>query len=106
MIEYGKNRGSNLESSRTATNTTAVNSCSLSSNTSTFIIKGRKSALREAYTRSLSVKHSYYCVTGDELVKSYKPFVPLLRAQIYQLGGSSLILTTVEKETFQAIKDL
>jgi two-component system sensor histidine kinase VicK len=107
MIEYGKNCGSNLESSRTITNTaTPVNSRSLSSNTSTFIIKGRKSALREAYTRSLSVKHSYYCVTGDELVKSYKPFVPLLRAQIDQLGGSSLILTTVEKKTFQAIRDL
>ena len=54
------------------TNTTTpppVNSRSLSSNTTTFIVKGRKNALREAYNKSLSVKHSYYCVTGDELVK-------------------------------------
>jgi len=108
MIDYENKYDSNLESSPNTTNTTTppVNSRSLSSNTSTFIVKGRKNALREAYNRSLSVKHSFYCVTGDELVKSYKPFVPLLQAQIDQLGGSSLIITNIEKETLQAIKDL
>ncbi|MDP9286962.1 MAG: hypothetical protein M3P08_02050 [Thermoproteota archaeon] len=52
-----------------------TNSSAFSSNTSTFIIKGRKRALREAYDRSLNVKHSYYCITGDELVNSYKQFL-------------------------------
>lgn len=98
-----------MNTSTNTTNTTTpppVNYRSLSSNTTTFIVKGRKNALREAYNKSLSVKHSYYCVTGDELVKSYKPFVPLLQAQIDKLGGSSLIITNVEKETLQAVKDL
>jgi two-component system, OmpR family, sensor histidine kinase VicK len=83
-----------------------TNSSALSFNTSTFIIKGRKRALREAYNRSLNVKHSYYCIIGDELVKSYKPFLPLLQDQVYRRAGSSYILTNIEKETFQAIKDL
>lgn len=69
-----------------ATTPPPVNSRSLSPNTTTFIVKGRKNALREAYNKSLSVKHSYYCVTGEELVKSYKPFVPLLQAHIDNLG--------------------
>src|SRR5947209_18108006 len=108
MIDYENKYDSNLESSPNTTNTTSppVNSRSFSSNTSTLIIKGRKNALREAYNRSLSVKHSYYCVTGDELVKSYKPFVPLLQTQINQLGGSSLIITNIEKETILTMKDL
>jgi signal transduction histidine kinase len=108
MIDCENKYDSNLESSSNATNTTTptVNSRSLSSNSSTFVIKGRKNVLRESYNRSLSVKHSYYCVTGDELVKSYKPFVPLLKTQIQQLGGSSLIITNIEKETLQTIKDL
>ena len=83
-----------------------TNSSALSSNTSTFIITGRKRALREAYNRSLNVKHSYYCIIGDELVKSDKPFLPLLQDQVYRRGGSSYIITNIEKETFQAIKDL
>lgn len=107
MIDCENKYDSNLESSSNTTHTTTpVNSRSFSSNTSTFVIKGRKNALGEAYNRSLSVKHSYYCVTGDELVKSYKPFVPLLKTQIKQLGGSSLIITNIEKETLQTIKDL
>src|SRR6266496_2163393 len=106
MIDYENKYDSNLESSPNTTNTTTppVNSRSLSSNTSTFIVKGRKNALREAYNRSLSVKHSFYCVTGDELVKSYKPFVPLLQAQIDQLGGSSLIITNIEKDTIFLVR--
>jgi len=83
-----------------------TNSSAIYSNTSTFIIKGRKRALREAYDRSLNVKHSYYCIIGDELIKSYKPFLPLLQDQVYRRGGSSYIITNIEKETFQAIKDL
>src|SRR5437899_457560 len=108
VIDNENKYDSNLDSSSNTTNTTTppVNSPSLISNTSTFIIKGRKNALREAYNRSLSVKHSHYCVTGDELVKSYKPFVPLLRAQITELGGSSLLISNIEKDTLQAIKDL
>ncbi len=108
MIDYKDKDGSKQESSTNTTNTTAapLNSLSLSSNISTIIINGRKNALREAYNRSLSVKHSYYCVTGDELVKSYKPFVRLLRTQIDQVRGSSLIITNIEKENLQAIKDL
>ncbi|HET7148830.1 MAG TPA: ATP-binding protein [Candidatus Nitrosopolaris sp.] len=102
MINYEDKYDSNLE---TAPNT-ANRSTPLSSHTSTFIIKGRKNALMEAYNKSLTVKHSYYCVTGEELVKSYKPFVPLLQVQIGQLGGSSLIITNLEKKTLQAIKDL
>jgi hypothetical protein len=57
----------------------------------TFIIKGRKRALQEAYSRSLSAKHSYYRVTGQERAKSYKPFLPLLRVTV-QHGGSSRII--------------
>lgn len=73
---------------------------------STFIIKGRKRALKEAYSRSLNVVRSYYCVTGDELAKSYVPFIPLLKDQVYLRGGSSYIITNIEKETIHAVKDL
>jgi signal transduction histidine kinase len=75
-------------------------------NATTFIIKGRKRALKEAYDRSLNVKHSYYCITGDELVKSYKPFIPLLKDQIFSRGGTSYIITIIERETLIAVKDL
>jgi hypothetical protein len=78
-----------------------TNSSALTSNTSTFIITGRKRALREAYNRSLNVKYSYYCI-----IESYKPFLALLQDQVYRRGGSSYIITNIEKETFQAIKDL
>ena len=73
---------------------------------STFIIKGRKRALKEAYGRSLNVVHSFYCITGDELVKSYIPFIPLLKDQILTRGGSSYIITNIEKGTILAVKDL
>jgi hypothetical protein len=76
------------------------------SRATTFIIKGRKRALKEAYERSLNVKHSYYCITGDELVKSYKPFIPLLQDQVFSRGGTSYIITNIEKETLIAVKDL
>jgi two-component system sensor histidine kinase VicK len=71
----------------------------------TFIIKGRKQALQEAYSRSLKAKHSYYYVTSEELTKSYKPFLPLLRLTV-QHGGSSRIITNIEKETISAVKEL
>ena len=74
--------------------------------TTTFIIRGRKRALKEAYDRSLNVKYSYYCITGDELVKSYRPFIPLLYNQVFGRGGRSYIMTNVEKETLVAVKDL
>jgi two-component system sensor histidine kinase VicK len=72
----------------------------------TFVIKGRKRALKEAYARSMNVKNSYYCITGNELAKSYKPFIPLLQSQVYKYGGSSLIITNIEKETIPAVKEL
>jgi two-component system sensor histidine kinase VicK len=71
----------------------------------TTIIKGRKQALQEAYSRSLTAKHSYYCVTGQELAKSYKPFLPLLKTTV-QHGGSSRIITNIEEETIAAVKEL
>jgi len=78
---------------------------SSSENATTFIIKGRKRALKEAYDRSLNVKHSYYCITGDELVKSYKPFIPLLKDQVSR-GGTSYIIANIGKETLIAVKVL
>ena len=57
MIDYENKYDSNLEAAPNTANsaTPPVNPRSLSSNTSTFIIKGRKNSLREAYNRSLSV---------------------------------------------------
>ncbi|HEV2877707.1 MAG TPA: HAMP domain-containing sensor histidine kinase, partial [Nitrososphaeraceae archaeon] len=69
-------------------------------------IKGRKKALQEAYRRSLTSIHDYYCITGDELTKSYKPFIPLLHARISQRAGSTQIITNIEKETIPAVKEL
>ena len=77
-----------------------------STDISTFIMKGRKQALKEAYNRSFYATHSYYCITGDELLKSYKPFIPLLKDHIFHRGGSSYILTNIEKENICAIKEL
>jgi two-component system sensor histidine kinase VicK len=87
--------------------TSTTDSASAPSDTpgNTTIIKGRKRALQEAYSRSLTAKHSYYCVTGQELAKSYKPFLPLLRTTV-QHGGSSRIITNIEKETIAAVKEL
>jgi hypothetical protein len=87
--------------------TTIANTTSTPSDTlgNTSIIKGRKRALQEAYSRSLTAKHSYYCVTGQELAKSYKPFLPLLKATV-QHGGSSRIITNIEEETIPAVKEL
>jgi two-component system sensor histidine kinase VicK len=73
---------------------------------STIVIKGRKKALQEAYRRSLTSVHDYYCITGDELTKSYKPFIPLLHARISQRAGSTQIITNIEKETISAVKEL
>ena len=73
---------------------------------STIVIKGRKKALQEAYRRSLTSIHDYYCITGDELTKSYKPFIPLLHARISQRVGSTQIITNIEKETIPAVKEL
>jgi hypothetical protein len=75
-----------------------TNSSALSSNTSTFIITGRKRALSEAYNRSLNFKHSYYCIIVYELVKSYKPFLALLKDQVYRRGGSSYIITNIYRK--------
>jgi signal transduction histidine kinase len=71
----------------------------------TRVIKGRKQALAEAYSRRLKAKHTLYCITGEELVKSYKPFVPLVRTSI-QDGGSSKIITNIEKGSIQAVNQL
>jgi two-component system sensor histidine kinase VicK len=73
---------------------------------STKVIKGRKKALQEAYRRSLTSVHDYYCITGDELTKSYKPFIPLLHVRISQRAGSTQIITNIEKETIPAVKEL
>jgi two-component system sensor histidine kinase VicK len=73
---------------------------------STKIIKGRKKALQEAFNRSLTSVNDYYCITGDELSKSYKPFLPLLNDRINKRHGSSRILTNIEKETIIAVNDL
>ena len=73
---------------------------------STIVIKGRKKALQEAYRRSQTSIHDYYCITGDELTKSYKPFIPLLHARISQRAGSTQIITNIEKETIPAVKEL
>lgn len=73
---------------------------------STIVIKGRKKALQEAYRRSLTSIRDYYCITGDELTKSYKPFIPLLHARISQRAGSTQIITNIEKETIPAVKEL
>ncbi|MGA9150308.1 MAG: hypothetical protein WBZ36_07005 [Candidatus Nitrosopolaris sp.] len=72
----------------------------------TRVIKGRKQALADAYSRRLKAKHALYCITGEELVKSYKPFVPLLRTSIQQHGGSSKIITNIEKGSIQAVNQL
>ena len=85
--------------------TTATDTDSSDTAGNTFIIKGRKQALQEAYSRSLKAKHSYYYVTSEELAKSYKPFLPLLRLTV-QYGGSSKIITNIEKETISAVKEL
>jgi signal transduction histidine kinase len=73
---------------------------------STIVIKGRKKALQEAYRRSLTSIHDYYCITGEELTKSYKPFIPLLHARISQRAGSTQIITNIEKETIPAVREL
>src|SRR5215471_19837231 len=72
----------------------------------TRILKGRKEALADAYSRRLKAKHTLYCITGEELVKSYKPFVPLVRTSIQQHGGSSKIITNIEKGSIQAVNQL
>src|SRR5215472_11509358 len=72
----------------------------------TRVIKGRKQALADAYSRRLKAKHILYCITGEELVKSYKPFVPLLRTSIQQHGGSSKIVTNIEKGSIKAVNEL
>ena len=73
---------------------------------STRVINGRKQALAEAYSRRLKAKHTLYCITGEELVKSYKPFLPLLRTSVHQHGGSSKIITNIEKDTILAVNEL
>src|SRR5215813_11194017 len=72
----------------------------------TRVIKGRKQALADAYSRRLKAKHTLYCINAEELVKSYKPFVPLLRTSIQQHGGSSKIITNIEKGSIQAVNQL
>jgi len=62
-----------------------------SDNKSTTIIKGRKRALQEAFKRSLTSIHDYYCITGEEMAKSYKPFIPLLKERINKRHGSTKI---------------
>jgi two-component system, OmpR family, sensor histidine kinase VicK len=72
----------------------------------TRVIKGRKQALADAYSRRLKAKHTLYCITGEELVKSYKPFVPVLRTSIQQHAGSSKIITNIETGSIEAVNQL
>lgn len=110
MIKDGgsENQGHNREefSTTAASDRISYSSSSDNSSSTTFIIKGRKRALREAYNRSLNVNHSCYCITGDELIKSYKPFLPLLHDQVFRRAGTSYIITNIEKETISAVKEL
>jgi two-component system, OmpR family, sensor histidine kinase VicK len=69
-------------------------------------IKGRKQALADAYSRRLKAKHTLYCITDEELVKSYKPFVPILQASIQQHDGSSKIITNIETGSIEAVNQL
>jgi len=73
---------------------------------STRVLNGRKQALADAYSRRLKAKHTLYCITGEELVKSYKPFVPLLQTSVQQYGGSSKIITNIEKDIIPAVNQL
>jgi len=73
---------------------------------STRVLNGRKQALADAYSRRLKAKHTLYCITGEELVKSYKPFVPLLQTSVQQHGGSSKIITNIEKDIIPAVNQL
>jgi signal transduction histidine kinase len=73
---------------------------------STRVLNGRKQALADAYSRRLKAKHTLYCITGEELVKSYKPFVPLLQTSVQQQGGSSKIITNIEKDIIPAVNQL
>ncbi len=77
-----------------------------SDNKATIIIKGRKRALQEAFKRSLTSINDYYCITGEEMVKSYKPFIPLLHERINQRHGSTKILTNIETEVIHAAQEL
>ena len=70
------------------------------------IIKNRRKALQEAFRRSLTSVNDYYCITGEELVKSYTPFIPLLKERIFQRHGSTKILTNIEREVIHAAKEL
>src|SRR5581483_3709837 len=72
----------------------------------TWIIQGRRQALSEAYTQSLTARHSFYCVTGEELAKSYKPFIPLLRQTVSQGGSSTIITSIMDKSTIMAVEEL
>ena len=73
---------------------------------STTIINNRTKALQEAFRRSLTSVNDYYCITGEELVKSYKPFIPLLKERIVQRHGSTKILTNIESEVIHAAREL
>ena len=77
-----------------------------SDNKSTTIIKGRRRALQEAFRRSLTSINDYYCITGEEMAKSYKPFIPLLKERINQRNGSTKILTNIETEVIYAAQEL
>ncbi|MDQ4073434.1 MAG: HAMP domain-containing histidine kinase [Thermoproteota archaeon] len=72
----------------------------------THIIKGRRRALQEAFRMSLTSVHDYYCITSEELVKSYRPFIPLLIERVNQRNGSSKILVNIERDTLSAAEEL
>ena len=73
---------------------------------STIIIKGRRRALQEAFRKSLASINDYYCITREEMAKSYKPFIPLLQERISQRHGSTKILTNIEPEVIYAAQEL
>lgn len=62
------------------------------------VIRGRKNAVAEAYSRSSSSKDAIYCLTGEEIAKSYRPFLPLAFSKI-QNGGSVRILADITKQS-------
>ncbi|WP_458746638.1 hypothetical protein [Candidatus Nitrosocosmicus sp. T] len=72
---------------------------------STTIIKNRRKALQEAFRKSLTSINDYYCITGEEMAKSYKPFIPLLKERIAQRHGSTKILTDIEPGVIYAAKE-
>jgi hypothetical protein len=72
----------------------------------TRVIIGRKKTLADIFDKRLTARHSLYSVCCEELEATYRPFIPLLTTTVQQLGGSSKILTNINKQSINAIKQL